>query len=292
MNGPTWARVDESLIDRAILDERAHGHEVGVAIAIMDLRRWQMRCLMPGSRDRWPGYRRFAEAWGWGEKRARGLVEDVGAWTDPSKADAWEAWYSSRQGAERAQSGAQKGRTKGAPPDGETPNPEESGRNEGAERAQDGAQKGPYARKSTATGTSTKEPSPLPPAQAGGVDPELAEGAAEYLRRHPGERDGAEKRSNATAKRAKAWLDRAGLLRVKTPREAIADALELAAREAPAVEERSRSPDPFDLLTDDERQRLVDEIQTRDIDPPDVPAWLDRRAAEILQSRQEAPCPA
>lgn len=110
--------------------------------ACTDLRWWQDREL--GGVEQMPSYRKLAASWGWLEvgkkdcKKARLLLANEAAWSDPYKLQAWRDHRGRNEGAD----GAQEGRSEGAAGNGETPDTEAKGRNEGARGAQAGRTKG------------------------------------------------------------------------------------------------------------------------------------------------------
>lgn len=122
----------------AWLIEHANGDPWESGFAIDDLRWWQDRVLAPGSRCEFPGYRYFAARWGWGEKRARLLLQNEERWSDPYRLKEWREY----QGRSKGALGAQQGRAKGSVGVASPEIIHDSGRGEGARRAHLGRAKG------------------------------------------------------------------------------------------------------------------------------------------------------
>lgn len=149
--------------------------------AIVDLRWWQDRELL--GLEEMPSYRALGASWGWSQspkqdcKRARLLVADEVAWSDPYKLEEWRAHRGASnnpgaapKGRKEGASRAQAGRNKGASGNGQTPDLDEKGRNEGANGAQTGRNKGdtrdpfpPTQSTDTGTGRARARATPTPP---------------------------------------------------------------------------------------------------------------------------------
>jgi hypothetical protein len=117
--------------------------------ALVDLRWWQDREL--AGLETMPGYRALGHSWGWSAgpkqdcKRARSLLSEETAWSDPYKLSEWRARdnpASKPKGRTEGARRAQTGRTEGASDNGDTPDIEEKGRIEGASRAHRGRTEG------------------------------------------------------------------------------------------------------------------------------------------------------
>ena len=64
-------------------------------LAVADLRFLQDQAMRP--RGRFPTRRQLAAVWCWSQSKVSRLLADVDAWSDPSKREAWDAWFESNR---------------------------------------------------------------------------------------------------------------------------------------------------------------------------------------------------
>lgn len=151
----SWLRaeVDGDLgLEQALIRARETGAVVDPFLAVMDARWWQSRVLAPGSKVRWPKTAEFARRWGWGEKRARLLLQREEEWGDPRVAEAWKAYRGRTEDGTRTDVG----RTEDGIDEGST------SKNYGEGRNQDGNGTEPGRTEGDTRGVGSRSPSRSP----------------------------------------------------------------------------------------------------------------------------------